>query len=150
MNINRCASSQWNIKRNRVWETTRQFIFVYDLPAPCIRLFSRKPIAGRSSFDFNRLMLLHVNSRYNHVAWGQLFLVYKIERSRPLFECGYSIIERERRKTIVDLAITAFPRRDPEPQEDERTFSFFLFILSVLSRFITLRDASGSSSSHPR
>lgn len=75
----------------------------------------KKPIAGRSSFDFNRLMLLRVNSRYNRVAWRQLFLMYKIERSRPLFECGYSIIERERRKTIVeDLAITAFPRRDPE------------------------------------
>lgn len=41
-------------------------------------------------------------------------------------------------KTIgEDPAITAFPRRDPEPHEDE-TFSLFLFISSVLSRFIVL------------
>lgn len=101
----------------------------------CTTLF-KKPIAGRSSFDFNRLMSLRVNSGYNHVAWRQLFLMYKIERSRPLLECGYSIIERERRKTIVeDFAITAFPRRDPEPQEDEILFSLFLYLVRPISLY---------------
>lgn len=95
----------------------------------------KKPIAGRSSFDFKRLMLLRVNSRYNHVA-RRLLLIYKIERSRPLLECGYSIIEKERRKTIVeDLAITAFLRRDPEPQEDEDLFSLSLYLVRPISLY---------------
>jgi len=47
-----------------------------------IALF-KKSIARRSSFDFERLTLLRVNSGYNRAARGQLFLMYKIERSSP-------------------------------------------------------------------
>lgn len=103
-------------------------------------------IVRQSSFDFVRLMLLCVIfGKCNRVARGQLFLMYKIERSpclhptspsRPLTESGYSIGERQRGKTIEDdPAITVFPRRDLEPQAG-RNFFLSFFICPVLSYFI--------------
>lgn len=126
MYVNGCANFQWSIKCNRVWETTSQFTFVYDSPA-WRRAIVFQETNRRAVFIWFRLMLPRVNSEYNRVTRKQLFLVYKIERSHPLARSGYNIIERERRKTIEeDPAITAFPRRGPEPQEDETFLSFYL------------------------
>ena len=136
MNVDECINFQWSIKRNRVWEHESIYFrlrFAGTAPYDCFQETNRRAV-----FIWFRLMLPRVNSEHNRVTRKQLFLVYKIERSHPLARSGYNIIERERRKTIEeDPTITTFPRRDPEPQEDE-IFPLFLFISLVLSRFIIL------------
>jgi len=132
-----CTSYQWSVKCDRAWETAEVNLVLFTIRRRRTALF-KKSIARRSSFDFERLMLLHVNSGYNRMAWGQLFLMYKIERSPlPLSfaESGYSISKRERRKTIgEDPTITAFPRRGILNRRRTKPFlPFFLFRLSYLA-----------------
>lgn len=103
----------------------------------------KKPIARRSSFDFERLMLLRVNSRYNRAARGQLFLrVQNWKISSFLFPP--SLLRRvdtasvkgngEKRSERGPCYYCVSTKGNLEPQEDE-TFSlpFFLFRSSYLA-----------------
>lgn len=94
-------------------------------------LFSRNQSADGLHLIFERLMLPRVNSGCDRAVRRQLFLVYKIERScRPFskrVDTGIGERGNGEKRSKRTPAITAFPRRDSEPQQDE-TFSLFLLI----------------------
>lgn len=79
-------------------------------------------------------MLPSVNSEYNCVMRNNFSSCTKLKDLTPSRE--YNIIERERRKTIEeDRTITAFPRRDPKPQEDETPSSLSLYLVGPISLY---------------